>query len=167
MTHYLKGRILINEARYSERLNVESALFRFLRRGAPITTLKEPDQFLSNLNLDVAVGTVNNFLIDNNISKSEFFADLRLTGTVYNPALSGRVLIVEGGEIYFSQNTFIIERGTADFINPAMIEPDLNLNARTRVHDYDIQLATALRAEYHLPASDRENTGKRLLLDPW
>jgi len=140
MTHYLKGRILINEARYSERLNVESALFRFLRRGAPITTLKEPDQFLSNLNLDVAVGTVNNFLIDNNISKSEFFADLRLTGTVYNPALSGRVLIVEGGEIYFSQNTFIIERGTADFINPAMIEPDLNLNARTRVHDYDIQL---------------------------
>ncbi len=140
MTHYLRGNISINDARYSERLNIESALFRFLRRGAPITSLKEPNRFLSNMNLDVAVGTVNNFLIDNNISKSEFFADLRLTGTVYNPALSGRVLIAEGGEIYFSQNTFIIERGTADFINPAMIEPDLNLNARTRVHDYDIQL---------------------------
>jgi len=138
--HFLDGTITVVNAKYTEQFRIESAIFRYLRRGQAVRTFKEPNEILSNLYFNVTLVTANKFLIDNNISKSELIANLKLTGTAYNPALAGRAEIEEGGEIYFSKNTFHIERGTVDFVNPSWIEPDLNLMARTRVDEYDIQM---------------------------
>jgi outer membrane protein assembly complex protein YaeT len=138
--HFLAGRINMVNAKYTEPFGLESAILRYLRRGRRTEGLKEPNPFLSNLRFDMAINTLNALIIDNNISKSEVRADLRLTGTIYQPALAGRIEFSEGGQIYFSHNTFYIERGTVDFINPSRIEPDVNLTARTQVYEYDIQL---------------------------
>jgi outer membrane protein assembly complex protein YaeT len=141
--HVLNGGVEIVSAKYSENFSVESALYQYLRRGAVTGGIRKPNEFLNNLNLNITIVTLNNLLIDNNISKSEVNADLKLTGTFYNPALSGRAVLEESGEIYFGRNTFLIEQGTVDFINPYRIEPDLNINARTRVGEYDIRLTLA------------------------
>jgi outer membrane protein assembly complex protein YaeT len=138
--HSLSGKIAVIQARYTEHLSVESAIFQYLRRGSGLREQRKSDIFLSNLHLNIEILTVNNFLVDNNIAKSEIAANIKLIGTANNPALAGRVDIAEGGKIYFSRNTFLIERGTVDFINPNRIEPDLNLSARTQVGEYDIQL---------------------------
>jgi len=141
--HFLNGRVTIVNAKYTERLSIESAIFRYLLRGTVTEALRKPDHFLNNLYFNVEIITEDSIFIDNNISKSEINADLKLAGTFYIPVLAGRVNFVEGGEIYFSQNTFLIERGTVNFINPNQIEPDLDLSARTRINEYDIQLLLA------------------------
>lgn len=139
-SHQIAGIITIQDARYRDDFKVGTAVFNLLRRGDVRQTLREPNPFLNNLSLDVNIGIANNFIIDNNIAKAEVSADLKLTGTPYNPSLSGRASVAEGGEVYFSQKTFYIEQGTVDFVNPTRIEPDLNLDARTKVKEYDIRL---------------------------
>lgn len=138
--HQLVGKVTIVDARYKEDFRVGSAVSRLLRRSSIRDAFREPNPYLKNLNLNVDVDIADSFVIDNNISKAEISADLKLLGTVYNPSLAGRASITEGGEVYFSQNTFAIEQGTIDFVNPTRIEPDLNLSARTKVQDYDIRL---------------------------
>ena len=138
--HQLAGKVTIVDARYKEDFRVGSTVSRLLRRGSIRDTFREPNPYLKNLNLNVDVDIANSFVIENNISKAEISADLKLIGTVYNPSLAGRASITEGGEVYFSQNTFVIEQGAVDFVNPTRIEPDLNLSARTQVQDYDIRL---------------------------
>jgi len=137
--HLLKGNVEVISAKYSENFSIESAIYRYLRRGAIVKTIEKPDSFLSDLRFNVVV-IAKNLLIVNNIANLRTAASLNLSGTFYNPALLGRADVKDGGEIYFSKNIFLVERGTINFINPNRIEPDMNLNARTRVGEYDIQL---------------------------
>ncbi len=138
--HQLAGKVTVVDARYNEDFRVGSAISRLIRRGSIRDAFREPNPYLKNLNLNVNIYIDNSLVIDNNISKAEISADLKLIGTVNNPSLAGRASVTEGGEVYFSQNTFVIEQGAVDFINPMRIEPDLNLTARTQVQDYDIRL---------------------------
>jgi len=138
--HFLNGTTEIINAKYVEPVSVESAIFQYLLRGSTPEVKGERNKFLENLNLNIAIITVNDFLIENNISKSEIRIDLKIEGTLLNPGMTGRAFIEEGGEIYFGHNTFFVEQGTIDFINPNRIEPDLNLSARTQIGEYDIQL---------------------------
>jgi len=138
--HRLSGKVMVVDARYNEDFRVGSAVSRLLRRGSIGDAFREPNPYLKNLNLNIDIDIANSLIIDNNISKAEISADLKLIGTVYNPSLAGRASVTEGGEVYFSQNTFVIEQGAVDFVNPMRIEPDLNLTARTQVQDYDIRL---------------------------
>ncbi len=137
--HLLKGNVEVISAKYTEGFSIESAIYRYLTRGATIKTGEKPVSFFSNLRFNVVV-IAKNLFIDNNIANLRTAANLNLSGTLYNPALLGRADIEDGGEIYFSQNTFLVERGTINFINPNRIEFDIDLSARTRVSEYDIQL---------------------------
>jgi outer membrane protein assembly complex protein YaeT len=136
----LTGSVTVLDARYSENFNAGTAVFNLLKRGSVQEILREPNPILKDMNLNINIGIPNNFIIDNNIVKAEVSADLKLVGTPYNPGLSGHASIAEGGELFFNQNTFSIEQGTVDFINPVRIEPELNLSARTQVQEYDIRL---------------------------
>ena len=141
--HLLKGTVNILTARYTESFSIESAIYRYFQRGTAIETFKEPNVILKDLHFDIAARTANPFLIDNNISKSEMMADLKLTGNFYNPALGGRIDFLEGGKVFFGKNTFLVEKGTVDFISTNRIVPDINLKARTQVSEYDVQLILA------------------------
>jgi hypothetical protein len=138
--YLLSGDAMVMDARYTDDFNVGSTLFQLIRRDSVGDVFQEPNPYLKDLSFSINILTAENLVIDNNISKSQMSADLKLTGTAYYPSLTGRIDFVEGGEVYFSQNTFSIEHGTVDFINPTRIEPDLNLSARTQVREYDIRL---------------------------
>jgi outer membrane protein assembly complex protein YaeT len=138
--YLLSGDVMVMDARYTDDFNVGSTLFQLIRRDPVGGVFQEPNPYLKDLSFNLNILTAEDLVIDNNISKSQMSADLKLTGTVYHPSLAGRIDIVEGGEVYFSQNKFAIEQGTVDFINPTRIEPDLNLSARTQVREYDIRL---------------------------
>jgi len=136
----LSGNLNIMHAKYTEPFKIQSTLIQYLRREASIDSFLEPNEFLSQLRFNVSISARESVFIENNISKSLISANLVLTGTLFKPVLSGRAHFEEGGEIYFGGNTFVIEAGSADFINPNRIEPDLNIRALTRVGEYDIRL---------------------------
>jgi len=136
----LSGDLNIMYAKYTEPFRIQSALLQYLRKEASIDSFMEPNEFLTQLKLNVSISAQESIFLENNISKSLLSANLILTGTFLKPILSGRAQFEEGGEIYFGGNTFVIETGSADFINPTRIEPDLNIRALTRVGEYDIRL---------------------------
>lgn len=138
--HSLEGSVSLLSAEYREPFNVESRLFRLLRTRGRGEILLERNEFLKNLNFNIKIDTINQAKIDNNLTKASARANLRLTGSPYNPGLSGRIEFEEGGEVYLADNTYQIEQATVDFINPNQIVPDIGLRARTRASGYLIQL---------------------------
>lgn len=135
----LTGEVWLSDTLFTENFSIQSTLYKYLQRSPVRRAQTQKNPFLDTLNLNLSIRTDTNIRIDNNIADSELKADLKLNGTASHPSLAGRALI-EQGEIYFSGNTFIIEEGVIDFINPNQIEPYLNIKARTRVNEYDILL---------------------------
>src|SRR5581483_5058180 len=89
-------------------------------------------------------------------------ADLNLRGTAARPVVLGR-LNISAGDIYFNGTTYHLERGDMLFINPLAIIPILDMEATTRVRDYDImlgfhgpidRLTTTYRSDPPLPPAD-------------
>lgn len=136
----LSGTVTIQTAEYVEPFNVQSELYRYLKRRPPRDQAVERRPFFSRLNFDIQVVIRDAISIRNNLAKGQVKGEFRLSGTPYQPVLAGRVLVAEGGEVYFSQTTYQIEQGRVDFVNPSRIEPDINLQAHTRVSGYDIKL---------------------------
>jgi translocation and assembly module TamB len=92
---------------------------------------------LYRIKLDIHVTTAPDLQMQTAIARLSGDADLRLRGTAAKPALLGRVEILEG-EINFNGAKYRLERGEVMFQSPVSIQPVLDLQATTRVRDYDI-----------------------------
>ncbi|MGB7294487.1 MAG: translocation/assembly module TamB domain-containing protein [Candidatus Aminicenantales bacterium] len=136
----LGGVVTIQAAQYVEPFNVQSELYRYLKRRPRLDQDVELPPLFRRLNFDIQVVIRDGIFIRNNLARAEVLGDLKLSGTPLQPALTGRVVVGEGGEIYFSQTTYRIEQGRVDFVNPNRIEPDVDVRAQTRVAGYDILL---------------------------
>ena len=134
----LTGKVTIERGAYRRRLSLTQQL---LSGGGPTIVETGPvGSRLGAIRLDIAVVTAEDLVFDNNYGRLEMGADLRLTGTIDRPALGGRATIREGGEIYLGGNTYLIDRGFIDFVNPSRIEPTLDLSARTLVSGNEITM---------------------------
>ncbi len=126
------------------------------------TSLPQGNSLLNNLRLDVHIVTTPELQMEAASAKVSGDADLRLRGTLPRPVLLGRVDILEG-DVYFSGTKYRLERGEITFTGPTGIRPTLDLEATTRVRDYDITLGVngtpdklnlTYRSEPPLPSSD-------------
>jgi outer membrane protein assembly factor BamA/autotransporter translocation and assembly factor TamB len=88
---------------------------------------------LDDVRLNVAVTTVEDLLMDNNYGRLDGGVDVRVVGTAGQPGLTGRVALREGGRVYAAGRTFTLTRGTVTFTELDRIEPELDLQAETRV----------------------------------
>ena len=95
---------------------------------------------LYRIKLDVHVVTTPDLQMQTAIARLSGDADLHLRGTAAKPALLGRVEVLEG-EINFNGAKYRLERGEVLFKNPVGIQPSLDLQATTRVRDYDITVS--------------------------
>jgi outer membrane protein assembly factor BamA/autotransporter translocation and assembly factor TamB len=124
------------------------------RRGQPERT---------PIALDIAVATRDPMTIDSNIGQVALDADLRVAGTLADPAVLGTVSLGQGGELRAGGRRYEIDRGTISFTNPKAIEPVLDITADTRIGSYDVTLTvagaptalrTSLRSDPPLAESD-------------
>jgi translocation and assembly module TamB len=65
--------------------------------------------------------------------------DLRVRGTLADPALLGDVSILDG-HVTFGGTEYSINRGEIQFLNPFKIDPIISLDVSTRKQKYDISL---------------------------
>jgi translocation and assembly module TamB len=77
--------------------------------------------------------------VDNNLAALRASAELDITGSADQPAVLGRAEIVRG-RVYFQGNTYTIQRGTIDFLNPRRIDPSFNIEAEANVRSYRVTL---------------------------
>ncbi|HVP53682.1 MAG TPA: translocation/assembly module TamB domain-containing protein [Candidatus Eisenbacteria bacterium] len=117
---------------------------------------------LNNLRLDVHITSAPELTVQTTLAKLSGDADLRLRGTGARPVLLGRINIAEG-DIKLNGTKYHLDRGDITFANPIHIDPILDMEATTRVRDFDItiglhgtleKLTTTYRSDPPLSSDD-------------
>ncbi|MGA9529511.1 MAG: translocation/assembly module TamB domain-containing protein [Terriglobales bacterium] len=106
------------------------------------------DSLESRLRLDVRVATTPELQMQTAVARLSGDADLRMRGTADRPVIMGRAEVLEG-DISFNGTKYRLERGDVTFPNPAKTQPIVDLQATTRVRDYDITIR--LRGDASIP----------------
>jgi translocation and assembly module TamB len=109
----------------------------YIERSRQTVVLTQTDSLQSHLKLDVHVTTTPELQMQTAIARLSGNADLRVRGSAERPVILGRAEVLEG-EISFNGNKYNLERGDVTFANPARTQPVIDLQATTRVRDYDI-----------------------------
>lgn len=155
----LSGDVVVN--RFNVTPQFDLALY--LARSAKPAIAPSLNSTLNNLKFDVhitsapelEVQTAGGFKVTGD-------ADLHVRGNASRPVLLGRIDITQG-EVKFNNTNYQLSRGDITFTNPTMIEPIFNIDATTRVRDYDItlgfhgtpdRLRTTYRSDPPLPEGD-------------
>ena len=134
----------------------------YLVSTAQSVALPQTNPLLSRISLDIHMVTTPELQMQTASLRLSGDADLRLRGTAAKPVLLGRADIIEG-QVYFNGAKYRLERGDITFTNPVTTTPFLDLQASTRVRDYDItltingqidKLKLSYRSEPPLPQAD-------------
>lgn len=121
-----------------------------------------PKSPFNNMRLAVHVVSTPELQVTTSLARLTGDVDLNIRGTASRPILLGRVNITEG-QVTLNGTNYQLERGDVTFNNPVRIEPLLDVEATTRVRDYDITLgfhgpldrmSTTYRSDPPLPTSD-------------
>lgn len=111
----------------------------FLAEASAPPSVPSPSSPLNNLHLEVRILSSPELTVQTSLAKLSGDIDLRLRGTASRPVLLGRVSIAEG-DLKVGGTKYHLERGDVTFTNPVRIDPVLDVEATTRVRDYDITI---------------------------
>jgi translocation and assembly module TamB len=155
----LEGRVLLTRQSVSPRFDLVQVL---LQRREETSPAAQPE-ILRNLRLNLEVSSATDLRLDTLTARNlQTAVELRIQGTVAQPAWLGRIGILEG-EILFAGKRYAINRGEISFLNPFRFEPVLSLSVQARVQRYDIamdfsgpadRLTVTYRSDPPLPTSD-------------
>ncbi|HSC26390.1 MAG TPA: translocation/assembly module TamB domain-containing protein, partial [Vicinamibacterales bacterium] len=131
-TPTLTGKVSVNDAVWSRRIEATPDLFALTGGGAAEPPAGAPPAAAIPLRFDIAIEAQESLRIENNLAKMVASADLRLQGTYDRPLLFGRAEI-DRGDFVFEGNRYLVTQGSVDFYNPSRIEPFFDIEAETRV----------------------------------
>ncbi|MFZ1916051.1 MAG: translocation/assembly module TamB domain-containing protein [Terriglobales bacterium] len=120
----------------------------YLEKSKQGVVFAQTDSLESRLRLDLHVVTTPELQMQTAIARLSGDADLRVRGTADRPVILGRAEVLEG-DIAFNGTKYRLERGEVTFPNPAKTQPIVDLQAVTRVRDYDITIR--LRGDASVP----------------
>jgi translocation and assembly module TamB len=139
--------------------NVDFASFA---AGPGASVPPDPNAPSSHVRLDVHIFSAPQLDFQNSYAQLAGSVDLRIRGTVAQPAILGRINITDG-TANFAGTTYRLQHGEIFFTNPVTIQPIIDIDATTRVEEYDVtiglhgnanQLTPTFRSEPPLPQAD-------------
>ena len=120
----LSGNILIT--RFLVGPNVD---FAALTGGAgAVSPPPDPNAFGNRVRLDVHITSAPQMDFQNSFAQIAGSVNLRIRGTVAQPAVLGRINITDGRATY-NGTTYQLQHGDIYFTNPVKIEPMIDLDA--------------------------------------
>lgn len=131
----ISGEVMINRAKYRERVEWKSLMLRAKPKEKPRGELGTLEKAV----LNIRVHGSDNIVVDNNIARASLKVDMALRGTVSHPILLGRVES-KAGTVYFRNNEFRLINANADFSDTRRINPVMQVAAETNVKGYNIRL---------------------------
>jgi autotransporter translocation and assembly factor TamB len=132
---WITGTVDLRQALYTKRYDVASEILS-ARRALPAPEASSLDE---GAQLDLHVRAPGTVRIDNNLATLAASADLQVQGTTRAPIVTGRAEI-ERGRLYFQGRTYVIQKGTLDFVNPRRLDPLFDIEAVTRIRAYQVTL---------------------------
>lgn len=130
----LSGNVLVSRFLIGANLDVAS-----FAGGQGATTLPDPSAPSNHVHLDIHVTSSPQLDFENSYAELAGSVDLRIRGTVAQPSLLGRINITDGTAT-LAGTTYELQRGQIYFTNPAVIAPIVDLDATTRIDEYDISV---------------------------
>jgi translocation and assembly module TamB len=131
----LRGNVRINHLSFTpdfDLMNVAGSL------GGSATP--PPAQgFTQNLQLDIGVQSTSGLNLVSRTLSFDGAANLRVRGTAAEPVILGRINI-NGGDLIFNGNRYLLNGGTVDFINPSQTQPVVDVSVATTIQQYNIQM---------------------------
>lgn len=140
----LSGDVAIIRARYEKHVEWKGMLVD-MARGF-YQKKKTGVGWIGNTQINVRFHGKNSVMLQNNLAKVPLDVDVVVRGTVNQPQLVGRVEAMKG-VVYFRKNDFKILHAALDFVDPNRPNPTLDIQAETRVREYQIRLALSGTAE--------------------
>ncbi|MDR3734507.1 MAG: translocation/assembly module TamB domain-containing protein [Acidobacteriaceae bacterium] len=113
--------------------------FDFAAFAGPATlpTPPDPNAPSSHIRLDVHVTSSPQLDFQNSYAKLAGMVDLNIGGTISVPTVLGRITVTDGSAKFAGQ-TYELQRGNIYFTNPVRIDPQIDVDATTRVENYDV-----------------------------
>ncbi len=132
------GEVRIQRAVYSRPFGVDTGdILTRSREFGPARDLRNGGPVLL---LDLDVIAEGGLWVRNDDALIEAEADLALRGTLDQPELTGNLTAFEGGTYRFRDVTYRLVSGSLDFVEVDRIDPRLNIEAVSRVRNYEITL---------------------------
>jgi translocation and assembly module TamB len=137
----VQGEVIILEGTYYKDLNLSILQVVGEKKREEALRPKEVTlPFMKNMSMDISLRRRNPFVIDNNLAHLDINPDLRISGTLNNPIVTGRAAI-EAGTVTYRRRTFDVKKGEIDFSNPYKIEPMFDIEGEVKVRKWTILLA--------------------------
>lgn len=109
----------------------------------PVRTPAARTGLLGGMNFDVQVVTAPDIQVQSSLTQDiQVEANLRLRGTVTNPALLGRVNITQGQVLFFGTK-YTVNQGSISFYNPVKIDPVFDIDLDTKARGIEITLTVS------------------------
>jgi hypothetical protein len=137
------GQVTVKEAGLTTDINFDEGLFANISAPRTLDLTEPRNEWLERLRFNIDVDTATPVSIDNNLARAEIDADLRIVGTPYEPGLTGRLTIGEGGELRLNARRYEVERGVITFLDDRRIVPSIDLVLNTKASNYDVRIAVA------------------------
>jgi translocation and assembly module TamB len=125
-------------------VNLQSDFSSVIAKSAePVRTAAAQTGILGGLNYDIQINTDPDIQLQSALTEDlQADANLRLRGSVTNPAVIGRVTITQG-QVVFYGTKYNINQGTVSFYNALKVEPILDIDLQTKANGIDITLTVA------------------------
>lgn len=137
----LKGNYVVREGLMTKEIGEGGA--------GPSSDAARRDQFLPRflveesfapLSLDLGIDFTTGIQLKNSMIEGAASGKMKVTGTPGKLAIAGQVRTEKETKIKFRENLFEVSSAILTFDDPLEINPRMNMNARTRVDGYDVNL---------------------------
>ena len=147
----LSGDVTVTRFGFNNQFDLADYL---ARSNAPMEVPQA--SLLNNLHMNLHVVSTPELQVQSSLAKLAGNVDLRVRGTGTNPVVLGRVNFTEG-QFSFNGQDYRLERGDVLFNNPTKTEPTLDVEATTRVRDYDLTVHLAGQPSHGLKPTFRSD----------
>jgi len=134
----LAGDAQLNRIGLDPQFDLAVLLAAFQAPSAP----PDADSVLNRVHMDIHLVTGPQVEVATNAARLQLQADLRLRGTLAEPAVLGRASASQG-RVLFAGNEFQVTKAQVQFANPFRIAPQLDIGLTTTVQPYDVTLNIA------------------------
>lgn len=133
----LTGQVKIQKVSFTPDFDVSTFTSQFSGGGS--SDSGTPGSFTQGMKLNIAVQSTSQMNLVSSQVSVRGDANLRVVGTAADPVILGRTNLT-GGEFFLAGNRYEVQHGTIDFLNPVRTEPVLNIQVKTRIDEYNINL---------------------------
>jgi translocation and assembly module TamB len=133
----LGGTVTIRRTGFNPQSDLSSVM---ARSAEPVQTPQARTGLLGGINFDVQVESAPDIQFQSSLTQDlQVDVNLRLRGTLTNPALIGRANITQG-QVVFYGTKYTIHQGSVAFYNPLKIDPVFDIDLETKARGIDITL---------------------------